>query len=574
MPSFEYPVIVNQQTRDSKPVLLLAAPATEIEQWAGIPQRRRLRDDIGGEAVETVGFQREEKRGRVDAIATFIEHPENVLPNTLLVAAQDESTIKFEVDTADERRGTLTITLDPAIETASLGDLLGRLVAQLEARVPELAGRPVDDAAVRRMLEGLSSGAESAQDGEGAGEDELDSDQDEVADTPSATDMAALFEQETHLVEFYDEVRARREAWVQAGPADDTADWVGFTRDAVLAYLQPAVVVDGQHRLLGAIAGAEQLVDSPEGLKRAAELLEGGLDEDAAHAAVMAECVRQLPVSFLLDVSKAEHVFQFVVVNQLATPMAPDLLGTIVGTSLSDAELTPIADRLSQAGIDLGYSRAVANLSRAEDSPFAGLVRTGVGGDASGALPGTVLKSLFAVFQDLKGGILESQPKSDFAQWWRADLLPRTGLVDPAITDRNARYEAWREWPQGPARRLFIEFFTFVRDEFGDTDDMSAYNAWGTTRSNLYNKVSLTILAADFFSFLHQRHNALENWDAVPEALSDWVKNVKGRDYFNRDWRVRVKKDLPAVRQAWAATWHTYRQSPNLKLPDVRSYSP
>ena len=41
-PSFSYPVVVNQQTPGSAPILLFSAPVTDIRAWAGIPQRQRL----------------------------------------------------------------------------------------------------------------------------------------------------------------------------------------------------------------------------------------------------------------------------------------------------------------------------------------------------------------------------------------------------------------------------------------------------------------------------------------------------------------------------------------------------
>ena len=66
---------------------------------------------------------------------------------------------------------------------------------------------------------------------------------------------------------------------------------------------------------------------------------------------MLASCSRRLPISLLLDDSPEEHVFQFVVVNQKATPIGRALLGTIVSTSLTAEELDKVAQRLTQAGI-------------------------------------------------------------------------------------------------------------------------------------------------------------------------------------------------------------------------------
>ncbi len=83
---------------------------------------------------------------------------------------------------------------------------------------------------------------------------------------------------------------------------------------------------------------------------------------------------------------------------------------------------------------------------------------------------------------------------------WRDKHLPTSALVANA---ENAD-EALRLWASadGPWRPVFTRFYALVRDRFGDADDMEAPNAWGNTASNLYNKISLTILAADYFQFL------------------------------------------------------------------------
>lgn len=73
----------------------------------------------------------------------------------------------------------------------------------------------------------------------------------------------------------------------------------------------------------------------------------------------------------------AEHVFQFVVVNQKATPIGRALLGTIVSTSLSAEELEGVSARLEAAGIPLEDPQAIAFLTRHPDSPFKDLVEKG-----------------------------------------------------------------------------------------------------------------------------------------------------------------------------------------------------
>lgn len=70
--SRSYEAFRTLQTPESKPLILFSAPAVEIAQWSGVPERRRL----AGE--ETAGFQREQDPGRVRELARFFKDHRNV----------------------------------------------------------------------------------------------------------------------------------------------------------------------------------------------------------------------------------------------------------------------------------------------------------------------------------------------------------------------------------------------------------------------------------------------------------------------------------------------------------------
>jgi hypothetical protein len=114
---------------------------------------------------------------------------------------------------------------------------------------------------------------------------------------------------------------------------------------------------------------------------------------------------------------------------------------------------------------------------------------------------------------------------------------------------------------------------TTIRDKFGDTNDMAAYNAWGTSKSNLFNLISLSILTADFFAYLYERERSLEDWDNLQGALNDWIGDLNSA-YFNRDWRMGgTRKDQPAIRKAWSEAWFEYRTVRD-RLPRAERYNP
>lgn len=565
--AYTYRGVVTKQVPEGPEVVLFSAPAVDIERWAGIPQRRRI--EVKDDAVETAGFQRESKASRIQEIAKFMQNAENVIQNPLLAATQEVELIHISSD-AD---GICTIRIeDPALNDKSLLELFDSARKQLHRRLPELQSRAVPADLVAELRQGLSEHYDELSDD--AGDESLE----EGADGDQATgngngdsDIASgLFQEETQVVDFYDELNARYTVLAELGAVAAHLDSVGgFSRAYLESLLRPVVLVDGQHRLLGALEAIELARESENGRDRQAQLISDGCAPEEAADQFSREVSRSLPISLLATESPAEHVFQFVVVNQKATPMSNALLGTIVSTSLTNDELDKIAIRLSEAGIRLEASRAVAYLTRSPQSPFCGLVSTGVSGDRPNALPWSVLLRLANMIRELEGGKAFHPPSIDFVKNWARNYLDSTGLIPEDVEDRR---EYWRR-NDGPWRELFIRLHTKIRDFFGDTHDLKAANAWGSTQSNLFNMVSLTILTQDFFAFLREGGRALADWEDVDVALGDWLEGLN-QSYFNRDWRMEgTKKDQPAIKQAWSSAWFGYRLERD-RMPRVEVYNP
>lgn len=213
-------------------------------------------------------------------------------------------------------------------------------------------------------------------------------------------------------------------------------------------------------------------------------------------------------------------------------------------------------------------ARAIAFLTRSPSSPFYGRVQRGLEAEGSDLLPWTVLASLVSMFRELKGGRLFGQ-ELDFADLWGRRLLPVSGIV-AADSLPEARDE-WRH-DDGPWREVFIQFFSAVRDRLADQTDEEAENFWGNPRSsNLFNKISLTILAADFFAFLTDGKHKIDSADEIPGYVADWLEDVDPR-YFARSWELEgVKKDAPGTRNQWADLWARYRRDPS-RLPPPRLF--
>jgi hypothetical protein len=550
MHSAIYPAIRFKQADDGKPMAMFAAPASEIVLWSGVVQRKRLDDHD-----ETIGFQRVENASRVRDLSKFMEDEHNVIQNPLLCAAQDLESCVFEPLEGDGDVGHIHLEWSDLSQVPIL-ELLERLQSRLESRLPQLAGEKPPPATIAR-LRSLGASADVDEEQAVAPDDE---EVGEGADSSPLDSEVALFDEETHLKEFWEEVAARVVLLREVGSDEQGRDsFLGFSREAIRSYLQPVLIVDGQHRLAGAVRVAEHRAnETDEGRAASERLIAEGVDAARAEAEVLARCSRRLPISLLLDDSPEEHVFQFVVVNQKATPIGRALLGTIVSTSLTADELDKVAQRLTQAGIPLESARAIAAVTRDPASPFFNLVQRGLMDEGADLLPWSVMASLVSVFRDLKNGQLFGG-RVDYADKWKRNLLGDSKIVSGS--DLEEKYEQWCR-QDGAWRDCFRVFWSSVRSHLG-SDDRSSGNYWGSPRnSNLFNKVSLMILTADFFQFLTDRDEVINSTQEVERHVERWLQDVRP-EYFARDWRLEgIKKDNPGIRKQWARLWVEYRKDP------------
>ncbi len=574
---YTYPAVRVNQAEGSPSVVLFAAPSIDMRDWAGIPQKRKIND---GESGESVGFQREESPRRIAEIKKFFGDPKNVIQNPILCASRKSvgSGIKFvpygEQAESSTIFGSIEITA-PDLGRMSFSDVLSEVRSYIESRVPDLQGRkPPTDLVERLKKMAAEAGHLPFEDdlSDEVGEDFGSSDESspEEGEQKQSDMTAALFE-ETHISDFWEEIAARHEISKSIDESKIGDAFLGFTKDALASYILPVIVVDGQHRLRGAIDHAKSMVSDPRYRKSIEEAISNGENAEDVSTRLLRDLSRTLPISLLMSDDPAEQVFQFVVVNQKATPIGKALLGTIVSTTLSQKELDGVADRLKNAGIELEESRAISFLAKYPESPFYGKVQRGIDSDAKELLEWNVLGHLVSIFRTLSGGRLFGE-KNDYAERWR-----RKHFLDSAIVagaKDNGYDDPFKYWSctEGPWRLVFMEFWKAVRDKLADTTDAEARNYWGSPRtSNLFNKISLTILAADFFMFMCEAKRTLDSSAQVAELVSDWLEDVQPK-YFARDWNLSgVKKDSTGIKKQWAALWREYRKDPS-RVPRIENY--
>ncbi|MBD1881863.1 hypothetical protein [Coleofasciculus sp. FACHB-T130] len=560
---FKYKAVRIRQTNSGDWLVLFAASAIEIDTWAGVPQKKK----IGTQ--ETTGFQREENKKRINEITDFYRNEKNIIQNPLLCALRqpDQANVNFEPSEDENgssdaiQHGFLTLITE-SLEELSLLELLKRVKTNLERRVSGLVENQVPDSFIRELKQ-------RAEIKDSVQENLIESsDEQEIADNSvNNEEIEVVVSDESHIEDFWKEVAAYISVLEEINDNFKGDKFLDYSKNALISFLRPIVVVDGQHRLRAAISSAKELVREDrykDYIEQA--ILHEGIDPGEAQRKIETEAARKLPISLLMNTDPAEQVFQFVVVNQKATPIKPALLGTIVSTSLSNEELERVAERLENAGIKLEESRAVTFLARHPDSPFYNLVERGMTSDTKDRLKWNVLASIVSIFRDLKGGKLFHETV-DYADKWKRDYLAESKIVSGV----EEATEYWQEL-DGPWRDVFIKFWSTVRDKLADKDNDQANNYWGNPKiSNIFNKTSLTILAADFFQYLCGRGKGIDSVQEVPSLVDDWLKGVN-KDYFHGDWKLHgVKKDMPGIRKRWSTEWVQYRKDPQ-KLPKESQY--
>lgn len=552
--SFRYPCARVRQEPVSKDLLLFSASAVDIDNWVGIPQRLSL------EGSETAGFQRTVSPKREEALRKFFSEQANVTQNPLLCAIRRAPAMQvtFQPSSADPEIGHVVIEFENFNQHSML-ELFAAARNYLEERVPSLKDRSAPADLISEIEEKL--GAVSSA-GLTLMPEEIDSNIEDTESEEGYQDTnepaeEALFD-ESQITEFWDQLRAREEVCKKLSTNMPLNEVYGFSREMLVSYLKPVILVDGQHRLRGAmLAAADQADDSEE----AKNMIVNGMTVAEARLNFMRSRARRLPISLLMDENPAEHVFQYVLVNQKATPVPKALLGTIISTSLAQEELETIASRLEDAKIQLEGSRVVSILSRSPTSPFHDLVAKGLEGEGTNKLQWNVLSSIADIFRYLEGGRYYHE-NTDYAKTWRIHHLDNSTIVEEwQSRDYPSAYDYWQNI-NGPWIKVFQAFWTRVRDVLANTDNPDAHNFWGNNKtSNIFNKPMLHILTADFFEYLQGKKEKIDSVDQISAIVDDWLEYTSNQ-YFARNWKLDgVKKDSVGTRRQWSKLWAAHRRT-------------
>src|SRR6266496_4409590 len=112
--------------------------------------------------------------------------------------------------------------------------------------------------------------------------------------------------------------------------------------DYVSSFAKPGLIIDGQHRVFGAVNIPGKTI--------------------------------KLPAVLMPGLSQAEQAFQFYVVNNTARPLSKTQLRNVISTSLTDAEIHALYKRLDQLNVQPGPQKWPFKADVTKASPFYGIV--------------------------------------------------------------------------------------------------------------------------------------------------------------------------------------------------------
>lgn len=409
-----YPVIPFHQFRtgtEDDALLLFAAPARVLASWAGVP-RKGWRVRMLYQRWVTPGREREVKAFWDDAGNSISRDRHYLLGPTALTLAAT-APLDITEDGISFSYSRPFSSLHPEYEQMSLAakaaleSIKSRLTPDEVSRMEELSANPAYTPAEYEPNHVFTSAIQIAQIGNDA--------------EAFCAYNGVSVEERSELIE------------------------------ALEALCRPALVVDGQHRLLGAALSEHEVT---------------------------------LPVVLIPHASWLEQIYQFVVINETAKRVPSDLLTDIFGNSLTPDEQATVRRWLARSHVQVEARIAAVISGNHPDSPFNEMVilRLGKDQETRGFITEITVRQLI---EGGRGG----------TPGWRTDPEFYEYVVRPTIPDP----EAWSAWTSGAWRDYWFAFWKEV-GEFYNSQAVEG-DLWAPEmRTNLTKAVTLRLLQELFMT--------------------------------------------------------------------------
>lgn len=216
--------------------------------------------------------------------------------------------------------------------------------------------------------------------------------------------------------------------------------------DALYELSKPALIVDGQHRIMG--------------------------------GALVNNCDVQFLVCCLPGCSWSDQAFQFVVINEEAKPVDKTILYDIFGSSLTREESDVVRKQLGAAGRSIEKKIAAAVAARDLNSPFLNMVQLNVDDIPPGIDPYLSPRLIVDLIEGNRG-VRGFRTNEDFMRVFVAPARPNEDGI-----------EWWRDWETGAWRNYWYAFWRAVRDYF-NSNHSEIWSQLKGKRTNLTMGVAL-----------------------------------------------------------------------------------
>lgn len=478
-----------QHPNNQAPLLSLVASSDDIVKWAGVP--RKAYEFRNGTLV---GFQRQLDDARIREIRDFISSERNVSPTAVVVAF---------------REGTISLHLLDNNEKLKGGNDPGELV-WVEFKLDD--SPPTLSEAIKKYLALVTPRLPATPE-----ENEADNipsvDQVEVVD-----DEEEFIIHDSHLLGFVRSLRAKLDDLCQQGDDPDLySEEEKKLLETLTELLKPAMLVDGQHRVYGAHI----------------------LEMDVAFT-----------VCALSNVSWEEQVFQFVVVNQKAQPIAPEFLSAIVSTSLTQTEISNLMERLSAARINVEEHQMMDRVNHDPESPFRGMVKFKIAGE-EGKLPYPGMRQIANQFRRLTPD-------------------PRFSNVAAHLCAGKTITEKKRNWAGEKWFGYFCAFWGVIKDKYGDTPP-GEKPLWNP-ESQLLKIAVLQIIQDEFLAWSsYSKQEWPSDIEAFKRLVRKWIENVP-RAFFAEDWKGVKSIPTPESRERIRESLRTLIENANYQFRRARLF--
>jgi hypothetical protein len=342
------------QGKNDQELLTFSASANDIHAWGGIPTKTErfhggFQRALSDRYRKIIKFFDDGQTSPTSIVVAFREgalsvtalgYPAAWIDSAKLTAKPDFVHVQFALQERDA-------------DTEDLNALAKAVCDMLRPRL-EASGDPPEDADTSGTQNGAESGTEQS---DLSGEAEIAVPVDEPAPDDDEDASLEIDVGQSKLRAFYDFLSdpERVATWLEAETKRYTElkekkprgraerEFLALTpeqrlKTSLVSLLKPAMIVDGQHRVIGAYNSANS------------------------------------PITFnvcaIKDADWIEQVFQFVVLNKLAKPISSSFLTSLLNTSLTNSELREIEPRLETVDIKNTDRLLMKYVNFNEESPF------------------------------------------------------------------------------------------------------------------------------------------------------------------------------------------------------------